>query len=104
MKRTPLKRSGRIRSRRTKPRPGRMTAAELDAERDRLYAKQKGLCITCHTWHPRHGDDFTRLHLSHKRGKRMWGDEPDNIIGMECYSCHIVERHNPKAVPPKVRS
>jgi nitrate/TMAO reductase-like tetraheme cytochrome c subunit len=86
-----------IRSRRSKPRPGRLKGAEMTALRDAAYERDCGRCINCGT--PVRREEFD---LSHARGKRMWGDSVENVR-VKCMRCHRVLEHHPKAVPSKRR-
>ena len=90
-----------IRSLRMTPRPGRLNPLDLRALREQVYAEQKGLCDVCQRPVPLDGDVFHRIHLAHRRNRRMWGDGRDNVHGL-CFECHIIDEHNPKACPRKV--
>lgn len=93
---TPIKAkrpSKRINPRRRDPRPGRLSTEEIGKVREQRYAEQGGRCLKCGKKVPLNGDIFTRGHLAHKRNKRMWGDGPENIKGIECPTCHLVIEH-----------
>lgn len=83
MKRSP------IRNRRTKPRPGRLVGAELEALRQECLERDGNHCVVCRKrvrphLPPEHDDSF---HLAHRRGKRMWGDSIDQV-DTNCGACH----------------
>lgn len=90
---------------RTKPRPGRMTAEELDALRAECWLRDGGKCQEC-------GNDTlfnapiewdNSFHMAHIKNKRMYGDHIDNVQ-TEC-GRHHREYHafGPSRVKP-VRS
>ena len=92
-----------IRKRR-KPRPGRLAGAALEALRQACFERDGGKCVKCgrtllywHEWmmHP------DRYHMSHKRNKRMFGDDLNNVEAL-CSGDHMIGKHNPKSVPAKV--
>lgn len=78
-----------IRSKRTKPRPGRIEGQDLQEQRKRIFERDKGTCQDCgrpvvfnapEEW----PNSFHRAHI---RGKRMWGDGDDNVK-TSCGQCH----------------
>lgn len=90
LKRSPIKRS------RSKPRPGRVTGKAMTQLREAVWARDCGLCCFCGL-----PVDFETGQMAHLRGKRMWGDDIDNVRGPSHARCHG-ESHSPKACPPKV--
>lgn len=96
-----------IRSRRTKPRPGRLKGDDLDDLRVACYERDT-LCDECdqytifnapHEW-------SNSFHMAHIQGKRMHGDSLENVRTL-CGDCHRKE-HNfgksmEKPVPKKVK-
>jgi len=101
MKRTKLLRRSPIRKSRAKARPGRLKGKRLQELRELVHARQRGRCDVCGKLLPLDGDVFTRMHLAHRRNKRMWGDGEQNVRGL-CFNDHWAE-HNPKACPKKER-
>lgn len=101
MKRTPLKRSGRIKSRRTKPRPGRLAGADMEALRLACWERDKGQCqeCGCYTlWRPRWDGDMLAFDMAHIRNKRAHGDHLSNVRVL-CHRCHMLEHSGKKPVP-----
>lgn len=90
-----------IRNRRTKPRPGRIAGKELQAQRERIFERDEGLCQDCGipTLFNAPEEWPNSFHRAHIRGKRMWGDGDDNVRTL-CGGCHRAE-HCPKSVPAK---
>lgn len=78
-----------IRRKRNKPRPGRLKGDALEALRLACWGRDKGECQKCGRFtfpsEPRESD--VSYHMSHKRGKRMWGDSLDQIEVL-CGRCH----------------
>ena len=52
-------------------------------------------CETCGKFVPLNGTVFEIAHLSHIIPRKRGGDTPENCL-IECYSCHIEDRHGPK--------
>lgn len=81
-----------IRSKRTKPRPGRLQGADMDKLRNDVYMRDEGRCVACKKfvmfYAPSEHDDS--MHLAHRRNKRMWGDSIDNVDA-QCGNCHRLE-------------
>lgn len=99
---TNIKRSP-VRKKRSKPRPGRVEGDDLQAQRRRIFDRDKGLCQKCGIKVIFNAPDEwdNSFHRAHFRNKRMWGDDDSNMRTL-CGKCHRTE-HNPKAVPPKTR-
>lgn len=78
-----------IRSRRTKPRPGRLDAAGMEAMRLKRFQMDDGRCRNCgeRTIFTLPPESDRSMHLAHVRGKRMWGDSIENTQ-TECGKCH----------------
>ncbi len=91
-----------IRRKRTKPRPGRLKGAALEKLRIDCWTRDRGYCqrlipsglgegtfFRCDRRTifdaPQEQDDA--FHMAHRRNKRMWGDNLDNVQ-TECGSCH----------------
>ena len=95
-----------IRSRRTKPRPGRLQSEELAALRRACFDRDKGVCQECgiDTWFDHHHLLSRSFHMAHIKGKRMHGDSLDNVRTL-CGGCHRKEhqwgKSMQKPVPPK---
>jgi 5-methylcytosine-specific restriction endonuclease McrA len=78
-----------IRSRRTKPRPGRVK--DIEPLRFAIFIRDKGRCVKCGKglqFEPRFHGDPDAYDMAHKRNKRMWGDTPSNLQA-ECHECHM---------------
>jgi hypothetical protein len=84
-----------IRSRRSKPRRGRLRGKDMSELREAAFQRDGGICQHCFL--PCGEDTWD---LAHVRGKRMWGDRLDNVRIKHKY-CHRILEHNPKVVPPK---
>lgn len=101
----------RLKPRRDKkePRPGRVDHKTLGHLRNQVWTEQGGRCDECaELVHLEHPDFMRRMHLAHRRNKRMFGDGRENLRGL-CYRCHIVIEHGygvtkSKPCPPKPRS
>lgn len=93
----------RVRKVRSKPRPGRIKGKDLQAQRLRIFERDKGICQDCGIPvlfnAPEEWDNS--FHRAHIRGKRMHGDDDSNVRAL-CGRCHRRE-HNPKSVPRKVQ-
>lgn len=97
MKRTPLHRYTRLRSKRPTARRGEPTKDEKAALRRFVYDRAGGKCELrlkgCkRTVLPFEGDVFTRAHLVHLRARRRFGWHPETSC-LGCYSCHIEQSH-----------
>jgi hypothetical protein len=92
-----------IRSRRTKPRPGRLKGLSLEALRLDCYLRDTGRCVKCdkrvHLF-SRFDGDPDAYDMAHRRNKRMWGDNLDNVQA-ECHACHITGHNGGKPCPKK---
>lgn len=97
-----------IRSRRTKPRPGRLQGEDLQALRITCFERDKGNCQKCgkptYMWLPQ--EYPSSFHMAHIQGKRMYGDHLENVE-TNCGDCHR-KYHNfgpsmEKPVPRKVK-
>lgn len=110
MKRTPLKRSGKtmartkIKTKRSKPRPGRLKGDKLTKLRDDCYERDGGRCVVCGILVDKNAPPIAddSYHMAHIKAKRIGGDSLDNVRCL-CGRCHRNE-HNPKACPPKERN
>jgi hypothetical protein len=98
---TPLKRTP-IRKRRNKPRPGRIEGEELQAQRWRIFQRDKGICVKCGRKVIFNAPDEwpNSFHRAHRRNKRMWGDDDSNVES-NCGDCHREHHTGGKVVPPK---
>ena len=88
------------------PKPGivRLTGKKMEALRVACYLRDEGRCTKCGRrvalteldaeW------NMPVMHLAHIRNKRNHGDVISNVR-VRCPSCHLVEDHNKKSVPPK---
>lgn len=65
-------------------RPGRLKGAEMAELRDAVYLRDNGRCQMCGKWCGEGDWD-----LSHKRGKRMWGDSLETTE-VACKTCHQI--------------
>lgn len=74
---------------RSKPRPGRLKGPDLEALRMDCWRRDHGKCQKCdcitNPFAPQEWPNS--YHMSHKRGKRMWGDTLENVEVL-CGSCH----------------
>lgn len=105
----PLKRSGRPRSKRKGTRRGQATPDEVTAIREQRYAMAGGHCELNKGPNCIKGvlpeDGPTALshgHLVHLKAKRRYGTALEGCR-WGCWNCHLIELHNPKSVPAKVR-
>jgi 5-methylcytosine-specific restriction endonuclease McrA len=92
-----------ILSRRKKPRPGRIDGKRLAALRLICFARYRGLCMVCGKklyLNARFDGDPDAYDMAHKRNKRMWGDNLDNVQA-ECHACHMTGHSGNKPCPPK---
>ena len=93
-----------IRKVRRKPRPGRIKGDELQAQRWRIFQRDKGVCVDCGIKvifnAPEEWDNS--FHRAHIRGKRMHGDDDSNVK-TNCGKCHRAHHNGGKPCPPKVR-
>ncbi len=104
----PLKRGKPPKKKRAKPRPGRLDAAGIQAQRVRIFERDKGVCEDCGTLTifnaPEEWDNS--FHRAHRRNKRMYGDDDSNVK-CSCGKCHRRYHQNgpslEKPCPPKPR-
>lgn len=98
LKRTPIKKK------RSKPRPGRLDAKGVQAQRVRIFERDKGLCQDCGIPTIFNAPDEwpNSFHRAHLRGKRNNGDDDSNVK-CSCGSCHRKHHTGGKVVPPKVK-
>jgi 5-methylcytosine-specific restriction endonuclease McrA len=80
----------------------RLTGDDLEALRRACFERDHYRCVNCGV-----GVIFERGywysgHMAHVRNKRMYGDTLENVR-TKCMNCHLVEEHNPKSVPRKVK-
>jgi 5-methylcytosine-specific restriction endonuclease McrA len=106
LKRSPLKRSTKpVKKVRSKPRPGRIKGKDLQAQRIRIFERDKGLCHDCGIPvlfnAPEEWDNS--FHRAHLRGKRNFGDDDSNVK-TSCGKCHRAHHAGHKPVPPKSKS
>lgn len=94
---------------RTKPRRGQPTTEEKATKRAEVYRRSGGRCeLNLSLNHipgvlPESGiSPFDHWHLVHLKAKRRFGWGMDNMVG-GCWPCHLIEIHNSKSVPAKVR-
>lgn len=96
-----------IRSRRTKPRPGRLKDEALAKLRIDCYVRDGGRCVKCQTmtYEAPQERDYA-YHMSHKRAKRIGLDTLENVETL-CGKCHrTFHNYGPsmtKPCPPKER-
>jgi hypothetical protein len=88
--------------------PGKMGIVRLygkdkTALRLACYLRDNQRCVVCHKWVPFDGDLLTRMHMSHKQGLGAGGSDVLGNVECRCPSHHLVDCHNPKSVPRKVR-
>jgi 5-methylcytosine-specific restriction endonuclease McrA len=78
-----------IRTRRTKPRPGRLEGEDLAELRVECYFRDKGICQRCgrKTVFGLNQECDDSFHMAHRRNKSMWGDTLGNVQ-TECGACH----------------
>ena len=101
---TPLKRTPIRKKRKGPPRPGRLDAAGVQAQRVRIFERDKGICEDCKrpTIFNAPEEWPNSFHRAHRRGKRMWKDEDSNVK-TSCGDCHRKHHTGGKVVPPKVK-
>ena len=88
-----------IRSKRTKPRPGRVKGAEMAELRQAAWERDKGICQFCFT--PANPANWQ---LAHKRAKRRHGDDIHNVHVSHpiCHHLsHVYGATMTKPCPPK---
>jgi len=90
-------------------RRGQPTKAEKTAIRDLVYEESGGRCELNLSSQcirgvlPKDGvSPWDHWHLVHLKAKRVYGWNRENLCG-GCHICHLIELHNPKSVPAKVR-
>lgn len=92
-----------IRSRRKKPRPGRLKGKDLEQLRRQCFERDNECCVVCGMklrWETGYRDS---MHMAHIRAKRIGGDNLANVRS-KCFHDHIeVEHLGGKVVPKKVR-
>lgn len=106
MKRSP------IRSKRTKPRPGRLQGEALTQLRREVFERDGYLCQhVTGEYVDLEGDSRIRrcyiyltwetAHMAHIRNKRMWGDSLENCT-TKCAEHHLVNEHSygPSGIKP----
>lgn len=98
------------RKKRPGTRRGQATPEEVSAVRLAVYERASGRCelnlspACIKGILPYEGpDSLSHGHMSHDRGKRMWGTHVE-WCHWSCWHCHLVSTHNPKACPPKPRA
>jgi hypothetical protein len=97
-----------IRSKRKKPRPGRLKGDDLTELRFACYERDKAICQRCGhmTFNRLPQEHDESYHMAHRKGKRMFGDSLDNVQ-TECGACHrryhVYGPSMEKPVPAKVR-
>lgn len=128
IRRTPIKRStkpiprGAPPKRSTKPipkvakgkakrsgKPGKLGIVRLygkakTALRRECYARDNEGCVECGDWVPFSGPLMHRMHMAHIVGLGRGGSDILSNVRTLCYSCHLIDEHNPKSVPKKVRA
>jgi hypothetical protein len=95
-----------IRSRRSKPRPGRLKGDDLTALRLACFMRDRGRCVVCEKrlhLDPRFDGDPDAYDMAHKRNKRMHGDSLGNVEA-QCHRCHMNYHAGEKPCPAKPRS
>ena len=94
-----------IRSRRKKPRPGRLKGSDLGALRVACFIRDGGRCVRCGKnllLNPRFDGDPDAYDMAHKRNKAMWGDTLDNVESL-CHEDHM-KSHNAGGKPCPAKS
>lgn len=83
LKRSPVKKY------RAKPRPGRLKGDEMRLLRIEVWIRDGCQCVRCgKPVDPDAPPEWPNsFHLSHKKGKRMWGDSPETTES-NCGDCH----------------
>ena len=98
-----MKRAGRVKPVRSKPRPGRLKGEALKKLREDCHDRDKGRCQECGRLTLFYADPIADIsyHMAHKRNKRMHGDSLEQVRTL-CGGCHRAS-HNAggKPVPPK---
>lgn len=106
MKRSPIK------NRRVKPRPGRLTPAEMTKLRTEVFERDGYRCqhIIGHTLVHGRPHPCGKLvtwdsgHLAHVISRGRGGPDTAENCVTKCPHCHLVLEHNPKSVPAKERT
>lgn len=104
---TPLKRSGPPKKKRGKVRKGRLDAAGVQAQRIRIFERDRGICVDCGIQvifnAPEEWDNS--FHRAHIKNKRMYKDDDSNVKS-SCGRCHRKYHQNgpslEKPCPPKL--
>jgi len=75
----------------------RLSPAKRRELKLKLYNERaKEHCETCGKWLPLSGSVFEAAHLSHIKSVGAGGDDSAENCLIECYQCHINERHGLK--------
>ncbi len=90
-----------IRSRRTKPRPGRLTPAETTALRRACFERDGYCCVKCGAGVLWEGFYMVQGHMAHIISRGRGGKDELSNVQTKCHRCHLVLEHNPKPVPAK---
>lgn len=90
---------------RKKPRPGRLKGDALIGLRIACFLRDTGRCVNCGKqlhFEARFDGDPDAYDMAHKRNRRMWGDNIDNVESL-CHDDHM-KSHNAggKPCPPKL--
>jgi hypothetical protein len=80
----------------------RLTGNDLGELRRQCYDRDKGRCVRCCRHLRYEAGYWDSMHMAHVKAKRNHGDTLENVQ-TKCLHCHLVQEHNPKSVPRKVR-
>ncbi len=75
----------------------RLTPAKRTAlKKDLYFNRAQRHCETCGRYVPLEGTVFEAAHLSHKKSVGSGGEDSADNTKIECYQCHIVDKHGPR--------
>jgi hypothetical protein len=81
-----------IRSKRKKPRTGRLKGAALLQLRELCFRRDNFHCVDCGRPVVLEANRPETGEMAHVRGKRMWGDHLSNVR-TKCFRCHRIIEH-----------
>jgi hypothetical protein len=72
--------------------------------RRRCYEQDNERCVICRKWLPFDGPILARMHMAHILGIGAGGSDTIGNVETRCAEHHLVDGHNPKPCPPKVKA
>jgi len=94
---TPLRRNKPLRTKRRKPREGRLRGAELQELRRQCYERDGGKCVECGVqliYNPAHPLVPNGYHMAHIRARSLGGPDHISNVRSKCSDCHIRVEHS----------